>query len=210
MNILTDIFYSLSTMLLIPDMVALLILLIISFWKVGTMLARFRARWRIRENRTRCEEYYNRSNNTEDISLNGGGILSIIAEMRERKDDLLYLEKLIVQVKNSWKSECDNLEMLVRFGPSFGLMGTLIPLGPALLGLARGNLEMMAGNLIIAFSTTVVGLLTGVIGLLLLSICKRWHRNDLLLLNFVYERLKADQEESVQEIEKGDDEQIRR
>ena len=31
--------------------------------------------------------------------------------------------------------------MLVRAGPALGLMGTLIPLSPALTGLARGDVD---------------------------------------------------------------------
>lgn len=51
--------------------------------------------------------------------------------------------------------------VLTRVGPMLGLMGTLIPLGPALQALTKGDLQTMANNLTIAFVTTVVGLLIG-------------------------------------------------
>jgi biopolymer transport protein ExbB/TolQ len=51
--------------------------------------------------------------------------------------------------------------VLTRIGPMLGLMGTLIPLGPALQALTKGDLQTMANNLTIAFVTTVVGLLIG-------------------------------------------------
>ena len=47
--------------------------------------------------------------------------------------------------------------MLVRAGPALGLMGTLIPLSPALTGLANGNTTALSENLRVAFSVTVVG-----------------------------------------------------
>jgi biopolymer transport protein ExbB/TolQ len=53
--------------------------------------------------------------------------------------------------------------LLVRFGPAIGLMGTLIPLSPALQGLARGDVTTLTDNLRIAFSVTVLGLLIGLI-----------------------------------------------
>jgi len=53
--------------------------------------------------------------------------------------------------------------LMVRFGPALGLMGTLIPLSPALAGLAKGNVNALAENLRVAFSITVVGLLVGAI-----------------------------------------------
>jgi biopolymer transport protein ExbB/TolQ len=40
-------------------------------------------------------------------------------------------------------------------------MGTLIPLSPALDGLARGNVHELSQDLRVAFSVTVLGLLIG-------------------------------------------------
>jgi biopolymer transport protein ExbB/TolQ len=51
--------------------------------------------------------------------------------------------------------------LLVRFGPALGLMGTLIPLSPALEGLADGDVAALTDNLRLAFSITVLGLLIG-------------------------------------------------
>lgn len=53
--------------------------------------------------------------------------------------------------------------LLVRAGPALGLMGTLIPLSPALEGLADGDVEALTENLRVAFSITVLGLLIGAI-----------------------------------------------
>lgn len=51
--------------------------------------------------------------------------------------------------------------LLVRWGPALGLMGTLIPLAPALEGLADGDVTALSDNLRLAFSVTVLGLLIG-------------------------------------------------
>ena len=53
--------------------------------------------------------------------------------------------------------------MLVRAGPALGLMGTLIPLSPALTGLANGDTATLSQDLRVAFSVTVVGLLIGAV-----------------------------------------------
>ncbi|HWC87204.1 MAG TPA: MotA/TolQ/ExbB proton channel family protein [Solirubrobacteraceae bacterium] len=55
----------------------------------------------------------------------------------------------------------ERTRILVRFGPALGLMGTLIPLSPALGGLAHGNVSALTSNLQVAFSVTVAGLLVG-------------------------------------------------
>ncbi len=53
--------------------------------------------------------------------------------------------------------------MLVRAGPALGLMGTLIPLSPALTGLARGNTAALSNNLRLAFSVTWVTIKVAVV-----------------------------------------------
>jgi hypothetical protein len=68
-------------------------------------------------------------------------------------------------------------------------MGTLIPLGPALVGLAAGNLQMMSENLVIAFATTVVGLLVGTLAGTIVGTKKRWYRADAALVGFALSRL---------------------
>ena len=40
---------------------------------------------------------------------------------------------------------------LTKFGPILGLMGTLIPMGPALVGLSTGDVASMAYNMQVAF-----------------------------------------------------------
>jgi len=75
--------------------------------------------------------------------------------------------------------------MLVRFGPALGLMGTLIPLSPALAGLARGNVRELSENLRVAFSITVVGLLIGAIAFAISLIRDRLYAQDLSDLEYV-------------------------
>ena len=57
----------------------------------------------------------------------------------------------------------ERTRILVRSGPAIGLMGTLIPLSPALAGLARGDIAQLTNDLRVAFSVTVAGLIVGVI-----------------------------------------------
>ena len=65
------------------------------------------------------------------------------------------------------EAELTTPRLLIRLGPSLGLIGTLIPMGPALAGLANGDLESLSRNMQVAFSTTVLGVLIGGIGYVL-------------------------------------------
>jgi biopolymer transport protein ExbB/TolQ len=87
-----------------------------------------------------------------------------------------------------------NTRLLIRIGPMLGLMGTLIPLGPALLGLSAGNIEQLANNLVIAFTSTVVGLLIGTVSLTVASIRQRWYSQDLNDMEYMAELLMEKEE----------------
>ncbi|MDE6307409.1 MAG: MotA/TolQ/ExbB proton channel family protein, partial [Bacteroidales bacterium] len=79
----------------------------------------------------------------------------------------------------------------VKIGPILGLMGTLIPMGPALLGLATGDVASMASNMQVAFATTVVGLIIGAVGFITLQARQRWVAGEMNLLTYVAEKLKG-------------------
>ena len=92
---------------------------------------------------------------------------------------------------------------MIRLGPILGLMGTRIPMGPALTGLATGNLNAMAVNMQVAFSTTVVGLFVGGVVFFLNMVMERWSAEDLTALEYLsdfncYNR--EDSDEPLQEI----------
>jgi biopolymer transport protein ExbB/TolQ len=80
----------------------------------------------------------------------------------------------------------------VRVGPMLGLMGTLIPMGPALISLSQGDIQQMADSLVIAFSTTVIGLAIGGICYGVFVVRNRWYRQDLSDLEYAVEILSSE------------------
>ena len=87
----------------------------------------------------------------------------------------------------------ERTRILVRFGPALGLMGTLIPLSPALAGLADGNVTELTDNLRIAFGVTVVGLLTGAIAFAVSLVRDRVYAQDFSDVEFVAASLAPEQ-----------------
>jgi len=89
------------------------------------------------------------------------------------------LERSLDRVELQARARVERLRLVARIGPALGLMGTLIPLGPALVALAEGNLERLARNLVVAFGTTVLGLLVAVLAQVLAVAYGRWYATDL-------------------------------
>lgn len=96
-----------------------------------------------------------------------------------------YSNRMLADYEVRADAELGKYKLLTKFGPILGLMGTLIPMGPALAGLATGDVASMAYNMQIAFATTVVGLFVGAIGYVLLQIKQRWFVADLADLEFI-------------------------
>jgi biopolymer transport protein ExbB/TolQ len=203
LGILTNAFYLISTALLIPCMLALLWSLARALVLIGQLLREHTLRLREQSSVDRLVRQLEESpcpgasdwepvvtarQNDKPDSLAGlrGRALS---RLPAAGCDALLAEKIVRDAELAWQAELDRLRAIVRFGPTMGLMGTLIPLGPALVGLAAGDLESMAHNLVIAFATTVVGLLAATLASTALGIRQRWYRADALLIHFAARRL---------------------
>jgi biopolymer transport protein ExbB/TolQ len=87
--------------------------------------------------------------------------------------------------------------LLVRAGPALGLMGTLIPLSPALEGLADGDVTALTDNLRLAFSITVLGLLIGALAFGLSLARDRMYGQDYSDLEYVAAVLTAPADQKV-------------
>ncbi|MEJ7633790.1 MotA/TolQ/ExbB proton channel family protein [Aeromicrobium sp.] len=85
----------------------------------------------------------------------------------------------------SRQARLSRTRLLVRLGPALGLMGTLIPLSPALDGLARGDVDALTENLRLAFSITVLGILIGALALALSLVRERLYGQDFSDLEYV-------------------------
>lgn len=79
--------------------------------------------------------------------------------------------------------------LVMRLGPMFGLLGTLIPLGPGIIALGRGDTFTLSASLLTAFDTTIAGLIAAAVATVLSVIRKRWYANYIGKLDSVMECL---------------------
>jgi biopolymer transport protein ExbB/TolQ len=89
-----------------------------------------------------------------------------------------------------WKS-MDRLRILVRTGPSLGLLGTLIPMGTGLAALGQGDMTKLSSDLVIAFTTTVVGMAVGTVAFCFYTIRRRWLEEDIKNMELATELLMS-------------------
>lgn len=111
--------------------------------------------------------------------------ISSLDEIMQKGYNAVYTDKTISSFEIEGMKDIGKARMLIKFGPILGLMGTLIPMGPARAGLSSGDISSMAYNMQVAFATTVLGLFIGAVGFVLLQIRQRWLNTDLTRLDFV-------------------------
>jgi biopolymer transport protein ExbB/TolQ len=99
--------------------------------------------------------------------------------------------KLLQEYEFYTLKRLERTRILVRIGPMLGLMGTLIPLSPALIGLATGNTTQLAVNLTTAFSVTVIGLLIGGIAFVISIVRDRMYAQDISDMEYLLELLEG-------------------
>jgi len=189
MNIISDILYWISTGLLVPDIVLLIVLFGRALLLVGSFYGQYLS---IRKTEALLRNELN--------ALTPATVMELADKLPEKSSSLVI--SYIRQVLQAHESPAllANFEIaadkdlaisktLTKLGPILGLMGTLIPMGPALAGLASGDIASMAYNMQIAFATTVVGLVAGAVGFLTQQVKQRWYLQDMTNLEFLSELL---------------------
>jgi len=102
------------------------------------------------------------------------------------------LEHLVLTREDRVRRTLANPRMLVKVGPSLGLLGTLIPMGASLASLATGNLEAMAGQMVVAFTTTIVGLATGTLAYIVAVVRQGWVNETVHEQRYLAERIAGE------------------
>jgi biopolymer transport protein ExbB/TolQ len=97
--------------------------------------------------------------------------------------------KLIENEEYKIAKSLEKTDIVTRLGPTLGLMGTLIPMGPGLAALGSGDVNSLAQAIIIAFDTTVVGLAAGGIAYVISKVRRRWYEDNLSTLETLAESI---------------------
>ncbi|MDY5497723.1 MAG: MotA/TolQ/ExbB proton channel family protein [Anaerobutyricum sp.] len=87
-----------------------------------------------------------------------------------------YAAQLLYEEEEHYQKYLRWPQMISKLGPMFGLLGTLVPLGPGLMALGQGNTEILSQSLLIAFDTTSAGVVIAAISLVIAQMRKQWYR----------------------------------
>jgi biopolymer transport protein ExbB/TolQ len=187
METISNILFFISNGLLVPVVIALLVLFGVALYTA----INFYGDYQQRKNLLKQTEFLN-SNDREVIFLGLQELeekdslyLKDLKLLWENRENEAFCERLIANYEVESHKRLSRPRMLLKLGPMLGLMGTLIPMGPALVWLANGDISSMAYNMQVAFSTTVVGLIIAVVGIVTLQVKQRWFSLEMNNLDYV-------------------------
>ena len=193
MNIISDILYWISTGLLVPDIVLLIVLFGRALLLVGSFYGQYLS---IRKTEALLRNELNALTPATGMELadklpeqSSSLVIAYIRQVLQAHESPAQIQRLLANFEIAADKDLAISKTLTKLGPILGLMGTLIPMGPALAGLASGDIASMAYNMQIAFATTVVGLVAGAVGFLTQQVKQRWYLQDMTNLEFLSELL---------------------
>lgn len=193
MDTLANILYLISNSLLLPVVAVLLILFMATVLQLGGFASEAICRWRRRPAMisllVSLKSDRQKTVTLDQIPASFGLPARACHELQTETacpdkvlDDLqLYAERIL-----------GRLNIGVRLGPLLGLAGTLIPLGPALMAMSKGDFNTLAVNLVLAFTTTVLGLVIGGTCFAIHIVRLAWYMQDINDMEFLMKRRRSD------------------
>jgi biopolymer transport protein ExbB/TolQ len=182
-----DLLRQLSSGLLVPVMVVLAAFAAYSIWCIGSIVVEV-----IMERRhfkANVPDFIDKLEACQASEIEQ--IIETSGMLKTQKQSLLTVASRIFTLNSTdlyalGRRELDSLveryekitgrtDMVAKLAPMFGLMGTLIPLGPGIVAMGQGDTDTLAASLLVAFDTTVAGLIVAALCLLISKIRKTWY-----------------------------------
>ena len=200
MNYITDILYWISSGLLVPVILILIFFFLRSLLLLGGFFSQYltmRKSGRMLPKEVKqltADNLYTLSDHLPKGKL---PVVTCISKMLENRNSSAKVTFLLDEYECLVERELETPKMFTKMGPMLGLMGTLIPMGPALVGLSSGDIASMAYNMQVAFATTVIGLFAGGIGFVVKAVKQRWYRRDMGMLNYIADILDENRDKQL-------------
>ena len=196
METISKVLFWVANSLLIPDIIILLILFVRSLLLTGSFYNQFITKQKndklldltIKTLSSETSENLRNNLPKKDNSL----YIKYLRDLLTHRPDVTYSDFLISNFEGEAEKDIAVSKLLAKLGPVLGLIGTLIAMSPALVGLSSGDISGMAYNMQVVFATTVVGLVVSAVGLVTLQFKQRWYAKETNNLDYVAQVLTQD------------------
>ena len=205
-KILADVLHTIGQAMLTPCLIVLALLMIAALWQIGDVLVEwFKVR---RTHKLKVTELIKAIHNSAETDGNAAIRETVeTSGLLGRQKNAIYrvldapelfhhsatvtaiAEKAVASAEDYYNRQVQITDTIAKLGPSFGLLGTLIPLGPGITALGNGDTAALAASVGIAFDTTIAGLLAASAAVVISGRRKHWYGNYMTELETVMEAI---------------------
>ena len=189
MEFISKALFWVANSLLIPDIIILLFLLGRSLILLGSFYNQYmvkRKNDKILGDKIKTLSSERISNLKDCLPAQDNSLfIRYLRDMLNTPPSEAYSDFMISNFENEADKDISLSKMLTKMGPILGLVGTLIAMSPALVGLSAGDIGGMAYNMQVVFATTVVGLIISSVGIITLQFKQRWYAKDVNNLDYI-------------------------
>ncbi|KAA6301004.1 MAG: hypothetical protein EZS26_002856 [Candidatus Ordinivivax streblomastigis] len=189
MEIISKALFWVANSLLIPDIILLLLLFVRSLMLIGSFYNQYMTKRmndkllldKIKKLSSASVEELKKTLPEKDNAL----FIRYLRDLLSTTPQVAYFDFVLSDFESEADKDLSLSKILAKMGPVLGLIGTLIAMSPALVGLSTGDISGMAYNMQVVFATTVVGLVVSAIGLITLQFKQRWYAKDINHLDYI-------------------------
>ena len=190
---LSDVLHVVGQALLKPCMAILIIFMIVTVWQTGSVIVEFLTeRRRMKVNmpvllkqihELGAEQIGSLIDSSHLLSNQKKAVLTLLdTEMMPNASRTALAQDLLASLEDYYERITTMTDLIIKLGPMFGLLGTLIPLGPGIVALGQGDTVILSQSLAIAFDTTIMGIATAGVCYIISNIRKRWYEQYIMSL----------------------------
>lgn len=183
---LPDMLHGLAMGLLVPAMAAILLLMALTLFFLGQWVAEFFCERRhFRQNMPRIVNEINDApyDQVTPVVVRSGllkkqkaALVTLAQNMGLPEEPLFSLAQIeINRVEKHYARRLAWTDTIAKVAPLLGLMGTLIPLGPGIVALGKGDVNGLSQSMALAFDATVCGLVCAVAALVVSKVRGGWY-----------------------------------
>lgn len=187
-TILNETLHTAAQAMRTPVVVVLLLLMVITAACVGSILVElFSEHRRLRRRLPLALQRMKEELETDEIDIvresgllrrQRDGLLEVIGEKPKGEEAAATAAQLFLTSEQiHYQKTATVTDVIVKLGPVFGLLGTLIPLGPGITALAQGDVTTLSDSMLLAFDTTIAGVLAAGVCFLISAIRKQWYQD---------------------------------
>ncbi|WP_295620864.1 MotA/TolQ/ExbB proton channel family protein [uncultured Methanobrevibacter sp.] len=170
----------------IPVIIILLVILVYAVFTLGKLLSEYFSRKKVPVKliKEMIYDIYDAESsddiknivNNADIQTSQKSVLLELADSEHlsKKSRETLARRLIDNEEDKVTQKLQKTDIVTKIGPTLGLMGTLIPMGPGLAALGTGDVTALASAITVAFNTTILGIGSGAATYVASKLRRRW------------------------------------